>query len=157
MSYFSQSKSPGDAKPQSQAPQDTSRNDEMISTIGPSMTITGKIVSPGPIEIHGRVDGDIHASKLVIAAGAFVEGDVSALDAIIQGEFKGTLRANSVKLTGSAVVNGEVHNRSLSIDQNAQFEGVSRRLQEPVVAPAQGLVPQGAVVDLSVAREGLLN
>ncbi len=101
----------------------------MTSTIAPVVTVTGHIVCVGALEVHGRIKGDIHASKLVIAAGALVDGEVTAEDVIVDGEFKGTLRANTVKLTSSAVINGEVHTRSLSIDQGAQFEGVSRRLE----------------------------
>jgi hypothetical protein len=33
------------------------------------------------------------------------------------------------------VVDGEIYNESLVIEQNAQFEGVSRRLNRPVEAP----------------------
>ncbi len=157
MNYFSQSKAPNESKPQSKPIEHVSPTEEMNSTIAPSVTITGQIVCAGALEVHGRIKGDIHTSKLVIAAGALVDGEVTAEDVIVKGEFKGTLRANTVKLTGSAVINGEVHNRSLSIDQNAQFEGVSRRLEKPVETPAQTApLEQAGVVDFSAAKEGLL-
>ncbi|MGN6572274.1 MAG: hypothetical protein ACTHLO_12755 [Pseudolabrys sp.] len=41
-----------------------------------------------------------------------------------------------MKLQGTAVVDGEIYNRSLTIEQNAQFEGVARRLDRPVDAPS---------------------
>jgi len=37
---------------------------------------------------------------------------------------------------GTAVVDGEILNKSLTIEQNAQFEGVARRLDKPVEAPS---------------------
>ncbi|WP_246662960.1 polymer-forming cytoskeletal protein [Pseudolabrys sp. FHR47] len=52
------------------------------------------------------------------------------------GTFKGTIHGNVVKLQSTAMVEGEVYNRSLAIDQNANFEG--RRppaVRSPVEAP----------------------
>ncbi len=157
MSYFSQSKGPNSSKVEpASAP--AAKAKEMVSTIGPSVIVTGQIVCAGVLEIHGRVSGDIHATRLTIADGAGVDGDVLAQDALIEGNFKGTLHANSVKMSGTAVVNGEIFNRSLSIDQNAQFEGVSRRLEKPVEAPSQSDTPvQQGVVDFNAAKESLLN
>ncbi len=158
MSYFSQPKVPNSPKAEPASAPAASSKQEMVSTIGPSVIITGQIVCAGTLEIHGRVSGDIHASRLMIAGGAGVDGDVMAQDAFIEGNFKGTLHANNVKMSGTAVVNGEIFNRSLSIDQNAQFEGVSRRLEKPIEAPSQHETPvQQGVVDFAAAKEGLLN
>jgi cytoskeletal protein CcmA (bactofilin family) len=158
VNYFSQSKPPKHSQPQSQPAQGVNSKDGMISTIAPAMTITGQIVCVDALQVHGRIQGEVHACKLVIAAGALVDGDVTAQDAVIEGEFKGTIRANTVKLSSSAVVNGDIHNRSMSIDQNAQFEGVARRLEKPVESPAQNAQSTGGGVgDFSAAKESLLH
>ncbi len=109
---------------------------EVLSTFGPGMMITGNIVCAGGLQIFGRVTGEIHAAQLVICEGAKVEGKIVAQDTVIQGEFKGTIHGNTVKLQGTAIVDGEIYNRSLTIEQNAQFEGVARRLDRPVDAPS---------------------
>lgn len=109
---------------------------EMASTIGSGMLITGNIVSTGSVQIFGRVIGDIHAARLVICDGAQVDGKVLAQEAIIEGAFKGTIHANNVKLQATAKVDGEVYNKSLAIEQNAQFEGVARRLEKAIDAPS---------------------
>jgi cytoskeletal protein CcmA (bactofilin family) len=81
----------------------------MVSTIGPFVAITGQIVCARAL-VHGRVRGDVHASKLVIAARRRVFScDVTIDEGAIEGEFNGTLRANTVNVTGSAVVEGELH------------------------------------------------
>ena len=72
--------------------------------------------------------------------GAQVEGNIVAVEAIIHGVFRGTIHANSVKLQSTAVVDGEILKQSLTIEQNAQFEGVSRRLDRTVEAPTQDQV-----------------
>jgi cytoskeletal protein CcmA (bactofilin family) len=63
-----------------------------------------------------------------------VEGAIAAQDLTIGGRFKGTIQANRVTLTSSAVVEGEIHHRSLAIEENAWFAGVSR----PEEASASG-------------------
>ena len=108
----------------------------MVSTLGPGMLITGNVVCNGSMQIFGRVTGDIHVTRLNICEGAYVEGKVVAQEAVIEGTFKGTIHGNSVKLRATAVVDGEIFNKSLTIEQNALFEGVSRRLEKPVDPPS---------------------
>jgi len=124
------SKSKGERHPSGK----TSR--EIVCTLGHGMHVTGNIVFEGSLQIFGRVVGDIHASHLVICEGAQVEGNVIAQETIIDGVFQGTIYCDSVKLHSKAVVYGEIYNNSLAIEQNAQFEGVSRRLEQPIDSPA---------------------
>lgn len=144
MSYFSSAKPDRTAtkpltaaapEPRIDAAAATSKAQEMVSTIGSGMLITGNIVSTGAVQIFGRVVGDIHAARLIVCDGAQVEGKVMAQEAIIDGVFKGTIHANSVKLQATAKLEGEVYNKSLTIEQNAQFEGVARRLDRAIDAP----------------------
>jgi cytoskeletal protein CcmA (bactofilin family) len=117
---------------------------EIVSTFGAGLLITGNIVSTGGVQVFGRVDGDIHAVHLVIGKGAVVDGNVRAQDVIVDGTFKGTIHGNTVKLQATAAVEGEVYNRSLAIDQNANFEGVARRLAQPVEAPTEDQIKSRA-------------
>jgi len=109
---------------------------DIVTTFGPGMLVTGNVVCAGAVQVFGRVLGDIHATHLIIGEGAYVEGNVTALDAIVQGSFKGTIHGNTVKLQGNARIEGEVYNKSLSIEPNVLFEGSSRRLERPVDAPS---------------------
>ncbi len=109
---------------------------DIVTTLGPGMLVTGNIVCAGAVQVFGRVLGDIHAAHLIIGEGAYVEGNVTALDAIVQGAFKGIIQGNTVKLQGNARIDGEVYNKSLSIEANVVFEGSSRRLERPVEAPS---------------------
>ena len=110
---------------------------EILSTFGTGMTITGNIVCSGVLQIFGRVTGEIQASHLMICEGAKVEGKIVAQEAVIQGTFNGTIHGNSVKLQGKASVDGEIFNKSLMIEPNVQFEGVSRRLDRTVETPVR--------------------
>jgi len=148
VSYFSSSKIERDIKP-TKAPASEARLDvapaapkaqEIVSTLGQGMLITGNIVCAGSVQVFGRVVGDIHAAQLVICEGAKVEGKIVAPETVIRGTFNGTIHSNSVKLQATATVDGEVFNKSLTIEQNAQFEGVARRLESPVSAPSSAQV-----------------
>jgi cytoskeletal protein CcmA (bactofilin family) len=99
------------------------------------MTIVGKISGEGTVKIFGRVEGELRASTVMIAQGAEVEGDIVADDISVAGRVKGTIHANRVKLNGSAAVEGDIFHRSLSIEENARFEGSSRRDDAAVDTP----------------------
>ncbi len=98
-----------------------------ISTISSGVTVIGKISDEGTVKIFGRVEGELRASTVLISEGAEVEGDLVAEDLTVGGRFKGTIHANRVKLNSSALVEGDIFHRSLSIEENARFEGSSRR------------------------------
>jgi len=129
---------------------------DIVTTFGPGMLVTGNVVCAGSVQVFGRVLGDIHAAHLIIGEGAYVEGNVTALDAIVQGAFKGVIQGNTVKLQGTARIEGEVYNKSLSIEPNVMFEGASRRLERPVEAPtANDIAGNGAYAPLAPGAEPL--
>jgi cytoskeletal protein CcmA (bactofilin family) len=105
------------------------------SSLSAGMTIVGKISGEGTVKIFGRVEGELHASTVLIAPGADVEGDIVADELSVGGRVKGTIHANRVKLNSTAVVEGDIFHRSLSIEENARFEGTSRREGAAADAP----------------------
>src|SRR5499427_3622183 len=109
---------------------------EPTSSISSGLSIVGKIVGQGKLAIFGHVEGEVHASTVQIGEGAQVEGDVVAEELTIGGRVKGTIHANRVKLNGTAVVEGDINHRSLAIDENAQFEGMSRRQENVIGTPS---------------------
>jgi cytoskeletal protein CcmA (bactofilin family) len=102
------------------------------SCIGSDMSIVGKIDCNGPAQVFGRIEGELRASDLLISDGAQVEGNVIAQDVTVCGRVKGTIRAVRVKLQNGGAVEGDIFHRSLSIDENSQFEGSSRRVENPI-------------------------
>ena len=160
MGIFSKSKSErddknfnagrGEVKPDAKAASGKT-SPETISTLGRGVLVTGNIVSESTLQISGRVNGDIHASHLIIKEGAQVEGNVVAQETTILGICKGIIHGNSVKLQGMAVVEGEIYSQSLAIEQQAQFEGVARRLDKPVDAPSSAQATMSAKISLAPA------
>src|SRR5438132_10916929 len=107
------------------------------SCIGSGMSIVGNIECNGPTQVFGRIEGELRASDLLIGNGAQVEGSVIAQDVTVCGRVKGTIRAVHVKLQNGGVVEGDIFHRSLSIDENSQFEGSSRRVENPTEIPSK--------------------
>jgi cytoskeletal protein CcmA (bactofilin family) len=101
------------------------------SCIGSDMSIVGNIECKGPAQVFGRIEGEVRASDLQVSDGAQVEGSVIAENVTVCGRVKGTIRAVRVKLQNGGAVEGDIFHRSLSIDENSQFEGSSRRVENP--------------------------
>jgi cytoskeletal protein CcmA (bactofilin family) len=102
------------------------------SCIGSGMSIVGNIECRGQAQVFGRIEGELRASDLLISDGAQVEGNVIAQNVTVCGRVKGTIRAVRVKLQDGGAVEGDIFHRSLSIDENSQFEGSSRRVENPI-------------------------
>jgi cytoskeletal protein CcmA (bactofilin family) len=101
------------------------------SCIGSGMSIIGNIECNGLAQVFGRIEGELRASDLLISSGAQVEGNIIAQDVTVCGRVMGTIRAVRVKLQNGGVVEGDIFHKSLSIDENSQFEGSSRRVENP--------------------------
>ena len=112
------------------------------SSISSGLSIVGKIVGHGALTIFGQVEGELRASTVVIAEGAQMEGDVVAEELTIGGHVKGTIHANRVKLNSTAVVEGDIFHRTLAIEENARFEGMSRREENTIDMPSRASHPQ---------------
>jgi cytoskeletal protein CcmA (bactofilin family) len=141
-------------------PSTAKNSTDTVSTLAPGLLVTGNIVCDGLVHIFGRVTGDIQAKEIVVGEGAQVEGNITAQEISIQGAFKGTIRGTNVRLKGAASVDGEIFSKSLTVEENVLFEGLSRRLNKPVVLPtsdeALGEKPALALVANSTPTSEIL-
>jgi cytoskeletal protein CcmA (bactofilin family) len=110
---------------------------EATSSISSDLSIVGNIIGQGRLAIFGHVEGEVHASTVQIGDGAQVAGNIVAEELTIGGRVKGTIRANRVKLNSTAVVEGDIYHRTLAIEENAQFEGMSKRQENAIDKPSR--------------------
>jgi cytoskeletal protein CcmA (bactofilin family) len=122
-------------------PAAAAQQQDMSSSLSPGMTVIGKLVGEGAVKIYGRIEGELQASSIVICEGAQIDGDVVAKELTIAGRVKGTIHAGKVKLQSSAVVEGDIFPRSLAIEENARFEGMSRREESQSERPTATAQP----------------
>jgi cytoskeletal protein CcmA (bactofilin family) len=108
---------------------------DQASSISHGTKVVGKIFGEGTVHVFGHVEGELQALTVLIDEGAKVEGDVVAEELTIGGQLKGSIHANRVRLNGTAVVEGDIFHRSLSIEENARFEGSSKREDKAVEVP----------------------
>ena len=108
-------------------PKATSTPPEPTSCISPGTTVVGKVIVDGSIMVYGHVEGELEASDAVICEGGQVEGNIVAKELAVSGRVKGTIHAVRVKLDNTAVVEGDIFHRLLAVEENAHFEGMSRR------------------------------
>jgi cytoskeletal protein CcmA (bactofilin family) len=104
---------------------------ETAFCIGSDMSIVGKIEYNGPVQVLGRIEGELRASDVLISDGAQLKGNVIAQAITVCGRVKGTIRADRVKLQNGGAVEGDIFHRTLSIDENFQFKGSSRPVENP--------------------------
>ena len=128
---------------------------EAISSISSGVSIVGKIVGNG-LAIFGHVEGEVHASSVEIGNGAQVDGNIVAEELTVGGRVKGTIHANRVKLNGTAIVEGDIYHRSLAIEENAQFAGMSQRQENVIDTPSlvPPKLPEAQAVSIKVLEQG---
>jgi len=96
------------------------------------LLISGNLVSKGEVQIEGEVQGDIHATHVVVGERARITGGILAEEVVVRGHVMGSIRGRRVMLQSTSHVEGDVYHQALSIEQGAFFEGKSRRSQDPL-------------------------
>jgi len=89
------------------------------AVLGSGARFKGKISNANSIEINGLVEADLVTEKVTIGpAGKFI-GAVDSDLVVIAGEYEGKMQAESVWLTETSRISGEVHYKSLQMDRGA--------------------------------------
>ena len=89
------------------------------SSIGSGAKFKGKITGAKALEINGDVEADIDIGKITIGQDAHFRGGIKADLAVISGIYEGTMQAESIWLTDTSRVSGEIRYQSLQMDRGA--------------------------------------
>ena len=125
------------------APADFEPAPGVASVLGADLSITGDVVSAGPVRLDGTVEGDIRAPHLTVGAGARVSGRIEADTARIDGTVSGHLDVRDVVLSRTAKVTGDILHQNLSIEAGAHVDGNFKR-RKSQTAPDTGAPPAAA-------------
>jgi cytoskeletal protein CcmA (bactofilin family) len=99
------------------------------SLIGATTRIEGNVFFSGGLRVDGAVRGNVAAlpdqpGTLVISEHARVDGEVSASHIVVNGTINGPVHAaETLELQAGSKVKGDVHYKSLEIQQGAVVEG----------------------------------
>jgi cytoskeletal protein CcmA (bactofilin family) len=75
----------------------------------------GSLTSNCPVEVKGRVEGDLAAPALAVSASGAVHGKVKVGELHSQGEIAGEFDADVVQLSGTVKDNTVIRARSLEV------------------------------------------
>lgn len=103
------------------------------SVIGTDLTILGEkitIISQNRLQIDGDIRGDVTGKQVVIGEDGSVIGTVCAEQIEVRGGVRGAIKAQSVTLHPTSVVEGDIFHQTLAISEGAQFDGRVRRAKD---------------------------
>ncbi len=99
------------------------------SLIGASTRIEGNLFFSGGLRVDGAVRGNVGAlpdqpGTLVISEHARVDGEIQAAHIVVNGTVNGPVHSlETLELQASSRVKGDVHYKSIEVQQGAVVEG----------------------------------
>ncbi|MDZ4841566.1 MAG: polymer-forming cytoskeletal protein [Hyphomicrobium aestuarii] len=116
-----------------------------MSIIGADLIILGEkitVMTKAGLRVDGEVRGDINGREVIIGQTGRVTGTVAAHAIEVHGHVYGAVKARSVTLHPTSVVEGDIFNQTLRISEGAVFDGRVRRAKdaaeiEPILDPAK--------------------
>ena len=96
--------------------------------IGSGVELKGSLRNSGPIQIHGRIIGDVQCESTVfVGETAVVTGPIVAKQVDVAGQVHGSITAESqIELHPKSLVKGDLSTTRLSIKPGATFIGKSQ-------------------------------
>jgi cytoskeletal protein CcmA (bactofilin family) len=97
-----------------------------VTTIGPTIVISGELTSGEDITVQGRVNGQVmvRESALTIGEQAQLKADVRGARVIVKGRLKGSIVASErIELAPSATVDGSLSANQVILTDGTQFNG----------------------------------
>ncbi len=95
------------------------------TVIGSTIKIEGDLASQGSIIVEGEVSGTVKTdNSLRVGEKAKVSAEVNAREAFISGTVNGNITVlEKIELSSSAVVNGNIKTKTITIASGAIFNG----------------------------------
>jgi cytoskeletal protein CcmA (bactofilin family) len=97
-----------------------------VTTIGPTISISGQITSDEDITLQGRVNGQVHvrAAICTIDEQAQLRADVRGTRVVVKGQLKGSIVATErIELEATAAVDGTLSADRVVLTDGTRFNG----------------------------------
>ncbi|MBQ5428851.1 MAG: polymer-forming cytoskeletal protein [Neisseriaceae bacterium] len=106
------------------------------TVIGVGCEIYGNLSISTPIQIDGKIEGDIVSTDcVIIGEKGWLQGNVECREIAVFGQMTGDIEARHVHLQPSAVFSGNINTETLKIEQGAVYQG-NLNMNPPTVEPA---------------------
>ena len=97
-----------------------------VTTIGPTIVISGELTSGEDITVLGRVNGQVQVrdARLTIGEQGHVRADVRGARVVVQGRLKGSIVASErIELAPGASVEGSLSANRVILADGTRFNG----------------------------------
>jgi len=113
------------------------------ASLGPRLSFRGEVTGEGDFHIAGKFEGDITVTgRVVVAEGAEVDANISALAIVIGGTVRGNLSASTrVEIMPTGVLSGSLKTGSFTAADGASVKG--EVWVEPAAARVDGRERKG--------------
>ncbi len=100
-----------------------------LNTLVQGTSITGDIKAESDIRIDGKINGTLSCdAKVIIGPTGTVEGEITCVNAVIEGRFDGNLVVKEVlSLKETAIINGDASYDKLIVQQGAVINAAIKR------------------------------
>jgi cytoskeletal protein CcmA (bactofilin family) len=99
-------------------------NKEIKTIIGEGCRVEGNFFVPSTTRVDGTVKGDIKSENLVIVgSGGMVEGNITAVEVIVNGTIKGNVNSETIELKNGSAVSGNLRTNSIVTEFGSVFNG----------------------------------
>jgi cytoskeletal protein CcmA (bactofilin family) len=108
---------------------ETARKPLAASFIGGNVRLVGELISDGDVQLDGCLQGEARVDRLTLGETGSVEGSIAGDSVEIRGRVRGQITARSVRLLGTADVEGDITHTEIIVEAGARFVGRSLRLE----------------------------
>lgn len=100
-------------------------NEEPETTLGEGVSFRGELSFERLLRIDGIFEGQLLSKgKVIVGPKGKVKADLDLREAIIEGEVEGNITVQErLELRGEARVTGDIHAKSLCVDEGVQING----------------------------------
>lgn len=108
---------------------DSKPQNRIDSLIGATTRIEGNVFFSGGLRVDGTVRGNVAAlpdqpGTLVVSEHARIDGEVQAAHVVVNGTINGSVDSReTLELQANSRVKGDVHYKSIEVQQGAVVEG----------------------------------
>ncbi len=100
------------------------------TVIGKDAFIKGELRSSTEMLIEGKVEGEIHGTRVVVGESGDVQASISAQVLTVRGTVRGDCEGSKkVEITATGKVFGNIASRAIVVAEGATFRGASKMSQ----------------------------
>lgn len=102
-----------------------SNTGSMYNSLTAGSKIIGTVITDNDIRVDGTIEGDVKcAGKIVVGEKGSVMGTITCQNAEIMGRVEGKIEAaQSLTMSATCHVHGEIQAQTLTVEPNAVFNG----------------------------------